>query len=133
MQLNKISELLNFKISLKLFNCGALVLLADFLFYSEKIGWTAGLFGFLMLMVAFIHNKNVAKNKLANIAFFLTLGLIFALVEKPTALAIIMYYISIILMVLLPKLTLVDDARAIAQIISHYILTGCLLLAYLGH
>lgn len=124
MQLNKILEFLNFKTSAKLLSCAILVMVADFFFYMENIGWTLGLFGLMLLVTIFIHNKIVLRHKLAAIASCASFGLAFALIENPNELAFWLYYVSVIFMVIAPKLARTDDARTIAKIVYRYLLTG---------
>lgn len=124
MQLNKICDVSNFKTSAKLFSCAILVIVADFLFYGEEIGWTLGFFGLMLIAVIHLHNKMIREHKLATIASYASLGLTFSLIENPNEISFWLYYFTITFMAVSPKLARVDDARTIAKVVYRYLLTG---------
>ncbi len=124
MQLNKIWDVLNFKTSAKLFSCTILVIVADFLFYKQEIGWTLGFFGLMLIVFMHLHNKMIEEHKLATIASYASLGLTFALIENPSEIAFWLFYFSLIFMAVAPKLAKVDDARKVLMVLYRYLLTG---------
>ena len=116
---------LNYRTSLKLASCGLLVLAADFLFYKESIGWTLGIFGALLLIAIRMHQCTTSNGKSVLVTSCAALGLVFALIETPSSLAVLMYGVSIIGLALLPKMGCVSDARTVLRSILRYaMLTG---------
>lgn len=124
MQLNKIWDILNFKITAKLLSCILLVIVSDFFFYNQELGWTLGIFGFLLIAVIHLHNKKIWSHKLATIVSCASLGLVLALMGNPTELSFWLCYLTIIFMAVSTRLTKNDDARVILLVVLRYLLTG---------
>lgn len=115
---------LSFKTSGKLASCAALVALADLLFYDHPIGWTFGLFGVVLLIMMQLHLPSAGHSRLVAITSYAVAGLILALIEAPSSLAVTMYGFSIIALSLLTKLTHLDDARVILRSVLRYMFAG---------
>lgn len=115
---------LSFKTSGKLLTCAFLVALADMLFYDHPIGWTFGLFGVVLLMAMQVHKPAAAQSRLVAITSYAMAGLVLALIETPSFLAVTMYGFSIIALSLLTKLNNLDDTRVILRSVLRYIFTG---------
>lgn len=124
MQTNYNLKLLTAKTSYKLVICAALLPIADFLFYGQPAGWTLGLFGLSLLLAVLGCNQTIAHRRVVDIASYATLGLTFALMEAPSALAWCMFCFSIIALTLAPKLARAEDARSVVKSVLRYALTG---------
>lgn len=80
-----------------------LTALADFLFYEHKIGWTAGLYGFLLLALCALHNSHALNCRLGQIIFVVTLGQCLLQIEKTSMLCFVLMLIGIISLSVLSK------------------------------
>jgi Domain of unknown function (DUF4173) len=114
------------RISLKLANCGLLVLIADFLFYDEPIGWTLGIFGAVLFIIIHLHQRMTGNEKIFVLSSCALLGLIFALVETPSTISITMFTITIIGSAILPQIGQITDAKNLFARILRY----CLISAW---
>ncbi len=119
-----ISKQLSFKTSAKFLTCTGLVGLADILFYDQPIGWTLGLFGVLLLIAMQLHQVTTSRSRLHAITSCAAAGLVLALIETPSSLAVAMCGSSFIALSLLTKLTNLDDARVILRSVLRYMFTG---------
>lgn len=123
MQLTKIHTLLNYRTLYKQATCAVLVIAADFLFYHHPIGWTLGMFGAILLLAMFAHNR-LHANLYCKSAFGAAAGLALSLIEAPTVLGGIMFSITAIACVLLTKQSVLDDARVLAGDVWSYVFRG---------
>lgn len=80
--------------------CLGLVSLADFLFYYHSIGWTAGGFGLCVLLIAALCNRRFLASRTGRFVFIVELGLIAALVEDPSPLALMLFSAGLVSFVL---------------------------------
>lgn len=71
-----------------------LALFADFLFFNEKIGWTAGWFALFTLSVFLIFNINAVKSRDGKILTALAAFESLLLIEHPNALSLALYILS---------------------------------------
>lgn len=70
--------------------CAGLVALADFLFYRHVLGWTAGLFLAALVALIALRGGRGLRQPAGALVLLLTLGLVAALVEHPSVLALVM-------------------------------------------
>ena len=68
------------KLWFKLLFCFILITISDFLFYKQKVGWTAGLFTFLMASTIVLFNINIINQLKSKLFFLLLIGLSVALI-----------------------------------------------------
>lgn len=119
----KIHIILTTKTYYKQFTCAALVLVADMLFYKHNAGWTLGLFGALLMLALAVHNK-VQTSRHSTFALVAAIGLVLALIESPTPLAITMFGATAIAAALLTQHRIFADARVFAGNVLFYMFAG---------
>ncbi len=83
--------------------CILLVLIADGLFYKQPIGWTLALYAGLLLAVLVGLNQNLLNTSTGKITAFVTVSLIFALIEAPQFLTTVLISLGIITLLILQK------------------------------
>lgn len=90
-------------IATKIGLCILLVMIADGLFYRQTIGWTAGLYAGLLLLVLVGLNQQLLKPTASKIIAFGIATLIIALIESPQLLTISLVGLGIITLLILQK------------------------------
>lgn len=83
--------------------CIMMVLLADGLFYSQPIGWTAGLYAGLLLLLLVRLNRLLLQSTTNKVIAFCTTTLIIALIESPQLLTIGLVSLGMITLLILQK------------------------------
>ena len=78
-------------ISFRLGACALLVVAADFLFYGHGVGWTAELFGFLLLGVTAIVNPAALHSRQGWMLFGICLALCLGLVETDNLMTLVLF------------------------------------------
>src|SRR5438093_12634050 len=68
--------------------CGALIVLADWLFYRATVGWTAALFAGALAIVMTARNASYLKTRWGWILLLALAGLLVSLIVQPTLLVI---------------------------------------------
>jgi len=79
----------------KAVTCLLLIILADFLFYEHRLGWTGALFALGVILALVGHNARVFDAPGARLIVPLSFGLIGALIESPARLPITFLVLSI--------------------------------------
>lgn len=98
------------RIAWKVWNILGLIFIADFLFYDHHIGWTASLFALCLVLSHLVHNaKRLNRNAWLFIA--LCFGMVAALAENPSALAVIMFWTSFIASIIAVQMHGVEDLK----------------------
>ena len=82
--------------SLLLFCCVVAVVLADWLFYGQTIGWTAGLYGALLAAALVGRGGGLRRSRPSRIIMALIAGLLIALVEYPGVLPIVLLAVALV-------------------------------------
>lgn len=90
-----LSHIFSYSVRAKFLSCFVLIAAADWLFYNEKFGWTAGLFALLLVGAMSMHNRLCRKGVARN-AMLLSAGLALALVESADALPIVLCSITLL-------------------------------------
>lgn len=88
------------KLWFKLILCFVLVAIADFLFYQHAIGWTAGLFRFILASCIVLCNVNIVQKLQNKIVYLLLIGLSFALIKDTNPIANNLIVLGLITLVL---------------------------------
>jgi hypothetical protein len=83
--------------------CILLVIIADGLFYRQPVGWTAGLYTGLLLLVLIRLNQQLLQTTASKIIAFGLTTLIIALIEAPQLLTIGLVSLGIITLLILQK------------------------------
>jgi uncharacterized protein DUF4153 len=87
----------------------SLVILADYLFFGQRLGWTAGLFAGSLLMAMVVLNVRLIARRAGFVLFILLAGLCLGMVEEPTDLSIGLFVLG------LAALALADEPRLVAS------------------
>lgn len=87
---------LNISTTAKFLSCVLLTSLADFLFFKQEVGWTAGLFVILLSAFYIIHTSPFHLTKRVQIVLLLITGQAFALIEDPNFLSCVLIIIGFI-------------------------------------
>lgn len=87
----------------------SLVILADYLFFGQRLGWTAGLFAGTLLMAMVVLNVRLIANRAGSVLFILLAGLCLVMVEEPTELSIVLFILG------LAALAHADEPRLVAS------------------
>ena len=87
----------------KIYSMMALLILADFLFYKQAIGWAAGLFGIVMVGFYFLHNQAISKSLWAQIITILTICQCLILIEKSSAMSLCLMVLGLMSLSLLRR------------------------------
>jgi Domain of unknown function (DUF4173) len=95
---------------LKIVSMLGLTVLADFLFYGHKLGWTIGFFGLLLAAICVLHNSHILKSTLGQIIFGLTIGQCFLQIEKVSLLCLGLMFIGIVSLTILSQSDWKQDA-----------------------
>ena len=90
-------------IATKITLCILLVIIADGLFYKQPIGWTAGLFAGLLLLILVLLNRQLLQINASKLIAFCTATLIIALIESPQRLTIGLIMVGIMTLLILQK------------------------------
>ncbi len=80
----------------KVFSTLVLVIIADFLFYNQSIGWSIGFFGFLLVGAVSLHNAVLLKSNIAELLVVLTLGQCLVQIDKLSFLSFILMVLGLI-------------------------------------
>jgi hypothetical protein len=75
--------------------CLLLAALADLLFYLEGMGWTAGIYSFIILLALLFFNPGLAHTKPGKVIISINWILVFALIEDPSGLTITLSFLGI--------------------------------------
>lgn len=95
----------------KLIYCVGLVVLADFLFYRQPVGWTAGLYAALLLAVLVGFNHHLFDSRASKILLFGIINLIVTLIEAWQSLAVVLISLGMMSLLILQKRQHLPDAR----------------------
>jgi len=82
-------------VSLKFILCLSMVVLADFLFFRQPAGWTAGLFAATVLLLTLSAHLQILRTSGGKPLLFLTTLLLLPLVYQPGPLSLMMFFTSI--------------------------------------
>jgi hypothetical protein len=118
---------MTFRYSFLLKIAGALLLvaLADLLFWFQRAGSTLGLFALAVLIVTGCMRMEIFRRWPSRIAFAGALSFALALAADPGPLALLLYWTSLTLAVLLPRTALFDDGWRWAQrLVVHGVLSA---------
>lgn len=86
------------RLAWKTANAFALIFIADFLFYGHNIGWTVGLFALLLITSYLVyHAKHLKRGSFLPLG--LCIGLVFALLNNPSLLALLLFWASFLLVI----------------------------------
>lgn len=86
-----------------------LIGLADLLFLFQRIGWTLGLFGLVLLLSVLLVRRQVRRHGQARLAAAAAAMFALVLVEDPNRLALLLFLTAITLAVLLPRSSAFGD------------------------
>ena len=75
--------------------CLLLAGLADFLFYREDMGWVTGIYLLLILIALLLFNPGLAHTKPGKVIVAINCVLVFALIENPSGLTIVLSFLGI--------------------------------------
>ncbi|MGH1376370.1 MAG: DUF4153 domain-containing protein [Alphaproteobacteria bacterium] len=106
----------------KAFSAFSLVILADFLFYGHAMGWTAGLFGIVLVAIFALHNMTFIKSRMGVVITFLTLGQCILQIEKQSLLSFLLMVLGLISLSLMKR----DDWKSDAFTWVKLCLSFCL-------
>lgn len=106
----------------KVFSALAMVILADFLFYNHAVGWTAGLFGIMLIAMFSLHNMRFLKSRMGTILIALTLGQCVLQIEKQSLLSFSLMTLGLITLSLMKR----DDWKSDTFIWAKLCLSFCL-------
>jgi Domain of unknown function (DUF4153) len=110
---------------LKLAGAILLVALADLLFWFQRAGSTIGAFAFALLVVAGCLRSEMFARWPSRIAFAAAFLFTLALAADPGPLALVLYWISLTLAVLLPRAATFDDGwRWFLRLLLHGVLSS---------
>jgi Domain of unknown function (DUF4153) len=91
--------------------CLLLAVLADLLFYMEGVGWTAGIYIFVILFALLLFNPGLTHTRPGKVIFTVNLVLVIALIENPSGLTITLSFLAITSMGLLSHPGWTHNAR----------------------
>jgi len=111
-------------IATKIGLCILLVIIADGLFYSQAIGWTAGLYAGLLLLMLMLLNRQLLQTTASKIIAVGIATLIIALIESPQLLAIGLVSLGIITLLILQKRKNLDCALLWLKDIAAFLSSG---------
>ena len=111
-------------IATKIGLCILLVISADGLFYSQAIGWTAGLYAGLLLLVLRLLHRQLLQTTASKIIAFGIATLIIALIESPQLLTIGLVSLGIITLLILQKRKNLDCALLWLKDIAAFLSSG---------
>lgn len=86
-----------------------LLILADYLFFGQRLGWTAGLFAGCLLMAMLVLNVRLIAHRAGFVLSILLAGLCLVMVEEPTELSIGLFVLG------LAALAIVDESRLVSS------------------
>jgi hypothetical protein len=104
--------------------CMAAIVLADWLFYRQPIGWTLSLYSALLAMLIVARGGRMLRTRPGRIHIGLIAGLLIALVEYPGVLPIILLAVAFVSLSLLRRWTELMPARQWAEHILTFAVTG---------
>jgi hypothetical protein len=81
--------------------CLLLAGLADFLFYTEGMGWAVGIYTFLILWALLFFNPGLGHTRPGKVIIAINCVLVFALIENPSELTITLSFLGVTSMALL--------------------------------
>ena len=87
----------------KLTLCGVLIAIADFLFYGQPIGWTAGLYAALLLMMLIGYNRHLFDSFASKILLFGIINLIVSLIEAWQLLTVVLIACGMVSLLIVQK------------------------------
>ena len=87
----------------KLVTCISLLIVADFLFFDQKAGWTLGLFGSLFITSFICHNFKNLNSTIAKVLVLISIGQSLVLVETANTLAFVLFGLGIISLTIVHK------------------------------
>lgn len=102
----------------------ALTALADFLFFGRIAGWTVAAFAFCLVMITAALNRHRLATRAGKILFGLNFGLIAALIEYPSFLAIGLFTAGLIGFLISEDDAIVSDALSYGDRLWRFIRRG---------
>lgn len=102
----------------------ALTVLADYLFFGQTVGWTAAIFAFCLLSAATALNRHRLASRAGKIIFTLNLGLIAALIEYPSPLALSLFAVGLIAFLISGDAEIVADVERFTQSLMRFVRRG---------
>jgi hypothetical protein len=115
-----VSRLNRVRTSRKYLSCLLLVIIADWLFYGQKAGWTSGLFAALLLGASVMHTRPSAMNIQFKASAIAAFGLAISCIEMPNILSLILFLFTLSVMVFTAQKGEVTDVRMLARPMFRY-------------
>jgi len=106
--------------------CVVAVVLADWLFYREPIGWTVGLYGALLAAAIVARGGRTPRSRPSRILMVLIVGLVIALVEYPGVLPIMLLAVALVSLSLARRWTELKPVPQWAGRVVAFAVTGWL-------
>ena len=104
--------------------CFLLVILADVLFYKQAIGWTAGLYIALLMLIMTAFNRRLLSSSTNKMIALLTVLLMLNLVESPSLLTAVMIAFGLVSLIVQVKRGNIRSATLLLQDLGRFIGQG---------
>ncbi len=121
MQNSMVNNLFKVNIKLKCVTIFLLVISADWLFFEEKVGWTAGLFTVLLCLAYVMHSSAVHLNSRAKLIVLLIVGQAFALILDPNGLSLLLVFMGFVGLAYVQLPYIHNNARYFLRFMCRYL------------